>query len=34
MIKVRQQTDLMNAAHERKYRGLIQTGSLIIKEEG
>ncbi|KAG2224316.1 hypothetical protein INT45_012885, partial [Circinella minor] len=34
MIKVRQQTDLMNAAHERKYRGLIQTGSLIVKEEG
>ncbi|KAI9243359.1 mitochondrial carrier domain-containing protein [Phascolomyces articulosus] len=34
MIKVRQQTDLMNAAHERKYRGLIQTASVVVKEGG
>lgn len=34
MIKVRQQTDLMNAAHERKYHGLISTTSSIIRNEG
>ncbi|KAI9498145.1 mitochondrial carrier domain-containing protein [Zychaea mexicana] len=34
MIKVRQQTDLMNAAHQRKYRGLVQTASLVVREEG
>ncbi|KAI8343381.1 mitochondrial carrier domain-containing protein [Chlamydoabsidia padenii] len=34
MIKVRQQTDLMNAAHERKYHGLINTTTSIIRNEG
>ncbi|CAO3586674.1 unnamed protein product [Absidia cylindrospora] len=34
MIKVRQQTDLMNAKHERKYYGLISTASSIIRNEG
>ncbi|KAI8082922.1 mitochondrial carrier domain-containing protein [Halteromyces radiatus] len=34
MIKVRQQTDLMNAAHERKYHGLINTATSIIRTEG
>ncbi|CAM0141482.1 unnamed protein product [Umbelopsis sp. WA50703] len=33
-IKVRQQTDLMNAAHQRKYHGIVQTAGLIIKNEG
>ncbi|CDH56640.1 succinate fumarate mitochondrial transporter [Lichtheimia corymbifera JMRC:FSU:9682] len=33
-IKVRQQTDLMNQVHERKYRGLFHTASLIVKEGG
>ncbi|KAJ2965158.1 hypothetical protein NQZ79_g66 [Umbelopsis isabellina] len=33
-IKVRQQTDLMNAAHQRKYHGIAQTAGLIVKNEG
>ncbi|KAG2186978.1 hypothetical protein INT44_003206 [Umbelopsis vinacea] len=33
-IKVRQQTDLMNAAHERKYHGIAQTARTMIKTEG
>ncbi|CAO3664365.1 unnamed protein product [Umbelopsis vinacea] len=33
-IKVRQQTDLMNAAHERKYHGISQTARIMIKNEG
>ncbi|CAO3624722.1 unnamed protein product [Cunninghamella blakesleeana] len=34
MIKVRQQTDLLNAEHQRKYRGLINTATQIIRHEG
>ncbi|KAL0087568.1 mitochondrial carrier domain-containing protein [Phycomyces blakesleeanus] len=34
MIKVRQQTDMMNAAHQRKYHGLINTASIIVRQEG
>ncbi|CAO3669456.1 unnamed protein product [Umbelopsis ramanniana] len=33
-IKVRQQTDLLNAAHERKYHGIVQTAGTMIKNEG
>ncbi|KAI8069215.1 mitochondrial carrier domain-containing protein [Gongronella butleri] len=34
MLKVRQQTDMMNEAHQRKYHGLINTASLVIRQEG
>lgn len=33
MIKVRQQTDLMQGG-QRKYHGLLRTASLIVREEG
>ncbi|KAI9317653.1 mitochondrial carrier domain-containing protein [Dichotomocladium elegans] len=34
MIKVRQQTDLLNSAHQRKYHGIVQTASIIVGEGG
>ncbi|RUS19250.1 mitochondrial carrier domain-containing protein [Endogone sp. FLAS-F59071] len=34
MIKVRQQTDLMNSGAERKYRGMLSTARSVVTEEG
>ncbi|ORX60377.1 mitochondrial carrier [Hesseltinella vesiculosa] len=34
MLKVRQQTDMMNEAHQRKYHGLVNTASIVIRQEG
>ncbi|KAG2237720.1 hypothetical protein INT48_009658 [Thamnidium elegans] len=34
MIKVRQQTEMYSNKHQRKYHGLINTASIIIRQEG
>lgn len=34
MIKVRQQTEMYTNQHQRKYHGLINTASTIIRQEG
>jgi hypothetical protein len=34
MIKVRQQTEMVNNQSQRKYHGLINTASIIIRQEG
>lgn len=34
MIKVRQQTEMVTNQSQRKYHGLINTASLIIRQEG